>query len=68
MKCICEHCGEIIGETEWILQISKPSAYKSYYACSEECFKNILHKQGIATYPIMQPTINKDKKAFIFRL
>ncbi len=34
MKCICEHCEEIIGETEWILQISKPSAYKSYYACS----------------------------------
>ena len=27
-------CEEIIGETEWILQISKPSAYKSYYACS----------------------------------
>ncbi len=51
MTRICDHCGNIIGKTEWNFSIEGPLSYKHFYTCSEECFKNILHKQGIATYP-----------------
>ncbi len=51
MAQVCDHCGKVLKGTEWGFSISKPLSYEHFYTCSEECFKNILHKQGIATYP-----------------
>lgn len=50
-KKICDHCGEVIKKTEYQFSITSPLKFDSYCACSEECFKNLLHKNGIATYP-----------------
>lgn len=57
MKIVCDNCGSIIGKTEYQFSINTPLKFNSYHACSEECFKNILCKNGIATHPA------RDKKA-----
>lgn len=51
IKTICDHCGAVVKETKYDFSITTPVKFKSFYACSEECFKNLLHKQGIETYP-----------------
>lgn len=52
-KTICDHCGAVVGNTKYEFSITAPTKFNSFHACSEECFKNLLHSQGIATYPAL---------------
>ena len=61
-KTVCGHCGVVIKKRHYDFSITTPTKYDNFYACSEECFKNLLHKQGIATYPALHKQSMKISK------
>lgn len=62
MKTICDHCGAVVEETKYDFSITTPMKFNSFCACSEECFKNLIHEQGIATYPALDKKSMKISK------
>lgn len=65
MMRMCDNCGAAIGKIEYNFSITTPLKYEYYHTCSEECFKNILHKKGIATYPAIDKSSSKRSKIAI---
>lgn len=67
MKIKCDHCGETIENRRYDFSIQTKTSYRVFYACSEECFKNLLRKVGIATYPInnARKSLKVSKTAFV---
>lgn len=70
VKIKCDHCGETIGNIRYDFSIQTKTSYRVFYACSEECFKNLLHKIGIATYPTnnAKKSLEVAKTAFVISI
>lgn len=62
---VCDHCGAPMKKAKYTFFINTPMKFKSYSLCSEECFKSILHKEGVATYPAINKSSLKCSKIAI---
>lgn len=43
---VCDYCHKELNETEFDISIRKPTKFKSFSTCSEECFSKILAQNG----------------------